>query len=56
MERARFVVPLPESPQHRKFCFEAKLDTSKSEMAMQVAQARNKKRLFNGGRGESVRV
>ncbi|CAK9090036.1 unnamed protein product [Durusdinium trenchii] len=38
MERARFFVELPESPQHRKFCYETKVDTSRSEIAKQVAQ------------------
>eukprot|EP00913_Durusdinium_trenchii_P028830 g27033.t1 len=42
MERARFFVELPESPQHRKFCYETKVDTSRSEIAKQVAQARPK--------------
>jgi len=36
--RARFAVELPESPQHRKYCYEYQPDVSKSEVAMQVAK------------------
>lgn len=38
VERARFAVEMPESPQHRKFCYDFQPDVSKSEMAMQLAK------------------